>query len=425
MRKGALILLYVITAFFTATAFGQQRFPKPEFETGYVQPSPTTPEPRSVKFEYLDVLVLVTVLSLTAWFALKKRSRRGILWLSVFSLLYFGFYREGCICSIGSIQNMTLTFFDPVYTISISVLLFFLIPLIFALFFGRAFCAAACPLGAIQDLLLVKPISIPLWIRKTLGFFPYVYLSLAILFAATDTDFIICRYDPFVGFFRMEGQFLMIVLGLSFLVFGMFFARPYCRIFCPYGVLLGWMSRFSKWHLSITPAECIQCKLCANSCPFDAIDYPTKENERPDINSSSNLRRFIVSALLIPIWVLAGGFIGSKSHIYLSKANNDVYLAELLIAHPELKSDLKNLDIQAFLQSGKSMDELVENAEIIRHKFLIGGWISGGFLGLVLGTMLMNQLIFRRRSDYVTNRSSCFSCGRCMDYCPIGKEITS
>jgi NAD-dependent dihydropyrimidine dehydrogenase PreA subunit len=88
-----------------------------------------------------------------------------------------------------------------------------------------------------------------------------------------------------------------------------------------------------------------------------------------------------------------------------------------------LKADLKNLDVQAFLESGKSMDDLVLSAKNVRAKFYKGGWIFGGFIGLVLGVTLMNQMIFRRREDYVTNKSNCFSCGRCMDYCPVGKEI--
>ncbi|MGC9356166.1 MAG: 4Fe-4S binding protein, partial [Mariniphaga sp.] len=260
---------------------------------------------------------------------------------------------------------------------------------------------------------------LPKWLNKTLGLIPYIYISLAVLFAATGTDFIICRYDPFVGIFRMDAQFHMVVLGISFLLMGMFVARPYCRFFCPYSVLLSWMSRFSKWHLTITPAACIQCKLCTNSCPFDAIDYPT--NEKEVVKSGLGAKRFLVYAVLIPIWVAAGVFIGERSHTFLSKANPDVFLAELLISNPEIKNDPDNIDVQTFLASGKTMETLVAEADVIRGKFYTGSMIAGGFLGLVIGMTLLNTVVFRKRQDYVPHKGNCLSCGRCMDYCPVEK----
>lgn len=413
-------ILYTLTLFLSLTfsSSAQQRFPKPEFETGYVQPDTITPEPRSTGMEYLDVAVLLIVLSLAAWLVIRKRSRQGILWLSVFTFLYFGFYRQGCICSVGSVQNVALAFTDPDYAISLTVLLFFLIPLVFSLFFGRVFCAGACPLGAIQDLIIIKPISLPSWLRKTLGLIPYIYLGLAILFAVTGTDFIICRYDPFVGIYRRDATFLMTVLGIAFLLTGLFVARPYCRFLCPYGVLLNWTSKVSKWHMTITPAHCIKCKLCTTSCPFDAIDYPT--DPVTTRNSRDGVRKFLLYAILIPVWMAAGAFTGWKTHTWISKAHPDVYLAELLISNPEIKNDPKNIDVQTFLSSGKTMETLVQEAQAIRMQFRTGGIIIGAFLGLVIAMTLLNQVIFRRNEDYVPNRGECFSCGRCMDYCPVG-----
>jgi NosR/NirI family nitrous oxide reductase transcriptional regulator len=420
LKKIKFIFYTLIFLLVTFTADAQkQRFPKPEFDTGYTQPTPETPEPRALAMEYFDVLVLLLVLSLATYFALKTRSRQGVLWLSIFTLIYFGFYRDGCICSIGAIQNVTLTFFDSGYAISLTALLFFILPLLFTLFFGRTFCAGACPLGAIQDLVVVKPISLPKWLNKTLGLIPYIYLALAVLFAATGTDFIICRYDPFVGIFRMDAKFHMVILGIAFLLMGMFVARPYCRFLCPYGVLLSWMSRFSKWHLTITPSKCIQCKLCTNSCPFDAIDFPS--NEKEVVKSGLGPKRFITYAVIIPLWVAVGVFVGAKSSTFLSKANSDVYLAELMISQPELKNDPDNIDIQTFLAAGKSMETLVAEAEIIQDKFYIGSMMAGGFLGLVIGLTLLNTVVFRRRQDYEPHKGNCFSCARCIDFCPVEK----
>ncbi len=422
MKKYLNILLSLILLVSALGLPAQQRFPRPEFESSYETPNPTTPEPGSNAREYIDLAVLIAALSLASWLAVKKRSRKGLFWLSVFSLLYFGFFRDGCICPVGAIQNVTLALFDSSYKISLTVLLFFLAPLVFALFYGRTFCAAVCPLGAIQDLVVVKPLSVPLWLRKSLGFIPYIYLGLAILFAATGTDFIICRYDPFVSFFRMDGPFLVILLGILFLVLGMFFARPYCRIFCPYGVLLNLMSRFSRRHLSITPAECIQCHLCSASCPFDAIERPTDTKEREGRSSRRMRRQLILAIILVPAWMILGGFVASRSYVVLSRVNQTVSLTELLISHPELKADPDNVDIQTFLQSGKSFEQLMDEAETVRNGFRKGGWYLGGFLGFVIGMMLVNLMIFRTRKDYEPNRGECFSCGRCMDYCPVGRE---
>jgi NosR/NirI family transcriptional regulator, nitrous oxide reductase regulator len=415
LRKFIFLFSFFLLTF---SSFAQmQRFPKPEFETAYTQPSPTQPEPRADFMAYIDVAILILVMSLAAWFLLKKRSRKGILWLSIFSLAYFGFYREGCVCSVGSLQNIALTLFDPAYAISIPIILFFVLPLLFSLFFGRVFCAAACPLGLIQDLVIIKPIAIPIWLRKALGFLPYIYLGLAVLLAATASEFIICRYDPFVGIFRRSAEFSMIILGIAFLLMGLFVARPYCRFLCPYGVLLGWTSRFSKYHMSITPSNCIQCKLCSDSCPFDAIDKPSETLKLEE--KSVNKKQFTIYGLLIPVWIILGGFAMSQAHPFLSKAHPDVYMAELLIKHPELKNDKSNLDIQTFLASEKTMEQLVSEAKVIRAKYYTGSWILGGFLGLVIGLMLMNQFVVRRREVYEPNKTDCYSCGRCMKYCPV------
>lgn len=418
VRNTVLFLVFTFIALKVVGADAQQRFPKPEFATGYAQPSPSAPGARFLVLEYLDVMVLLAVLAVLTWFVLKKRSRRGVFWTSVFSLLYFGFYREGCICSIGSIQNIVLGIADPTYTIPVSAVIFFLVPLLFALFAGRIFCAGACPLGAIQDLFLIKPIELPKWIQKVLGIIPFLYLGLAVLYAATKSEFIICRYDPFVGFFRLDAPFHMLVLGCLFLLAGIFVARPYCRFFCPYSVLLGWMSRFSSNHMTITPSACIQCKLCANSCPFGAIDEPVAETGK----RRTNVKRLIAYFLVLPLWIGIGGFAGSVMHVPLSGFNRTVYLADLVIEHPEVKNDPNNIDVRTFMSSGKSTEQLVAEAVAIRRQFYVGGWILGGFLGLIIGTSLIKLSVFRKREDWEPNKTNCLSCARCMSYCPVRKD---
>jgi len=222
------------------------------------------------------VVALILALVLATYFDLKARSRRLLVLNAVASLLFFGFYLGGCVCPIGSIQNVTAALATS-YVIPWTVLAVFLLPLAFALLFGRVFCSSVCPLGAIQDLVLLKPIAVPRWLQAGLGLVPHVYLGAAVLLAATDSGYIICQYDPFVAMFRLDGPPVMFVYGGLLLLVGMFIGRPYCRFLCPYGALLGLCSRVAWKHVTTTPDKCVNCRLCERACPFGAIRPPTVE----------------------------------------------------------------------------------------------------------------------------------------------------
>jgi len=420
MKKSlAFISLLIFFVGMEFAAFSQQqRFPKPEFESGYTQPVTSMPAPQDGLFALLDVLVLLSALSLITWFVLKRRSRTGVVAVSVFSILYFGFFREGCVCSVGSVQNVVLALFNPGYHIPLSALAFFVIPLAYTLFFGRTFCAGVCPLGAVQDVFLMRPVTLKKWLQKVLGLIPYIYLGLSVLYAATASDFIICRYDPFVGIFRFNATFFMFAMGAIFLLVSIFIARPYCRFFCPYGVILNLVSRVSKNHLTITPSNCIQCKLCESSCPLDAINKPVEVKQMEDKRTAT--RRFILLSLIIPALMIVGGWTGANFHENLAKVNSKVRLADEMI-HFDSKTMKESLEIEGFRTSGKPVEQLyLEAAEIVKQ-FYYGAWILGAFIGLVIGLALSGLSTYRYREDYTPDKGNCVSCARCLKYCPVEK----
>lgn len=393
------------------------RFPPPEFESGYKFPDTTTPPPRAGFYEYIDSAVLLGTLVLATYLVYKKRSRRALFALTIFSLAYFGFYRQGCICPIGAIQNVTMSFFDPLYAIPTAALVFFLVPLVFTLFFGRTFCSSVCPLGAIQEMVLLKPVSIPQWLESGLRLAAYLYLGLAILFAALGSSFVICRYDPFVGFFRLSGNPNILIFGASLLVLGMFIGRPYCRFLCPLGVIFRQLSRISKKRVTITPDECIKCRLCEESCPYGANRKPTERWPKEQYLQSKKRLKFLL--ILLPVLIILGGWIGARVKNTLAQMHPTVRLAERVRMEETGEVTGTTNASDAFRTTGMETGELYKQAANIRENFGIGGLILGCFIGLVIGLKLIAVSVWRQRTDYEADRASCFACGRCYEYCPI------
>ena len=79
----------------------------------------------------------------------------------------------------------------------------------------------------------------------------------------------------------------------------------------------------------------------------------------------------------------------------------------------------ESFEIKAFKASGKTESQVYSEASAVLKKFYIGGWLFGGFIGLAIALMIGGRMLPVYRADYVTNKGRCFSCARCVDYCPV------
>lgn len=425
-----LVSLFLMPA---ASALGAERFALPKFKSGYELPPLEVPPAASDALEYLDVAALAVALALASYLALRARSRRALWVLMAASLVYFGFYRGGCICSIGAIQNVALALLDNGYAIPFTAVAFFVIPLAVTLLFGRTFCAAVCPLGALQDIVAVRPVRVPAWLDHGLGLLAYVYLGAAVLFAATGAAFLICEYDPFVAIFRLVpftrsnammeafgGSTGMLVLGAGFVLVGLFIARPYCRWLCPYGAMLRLLSRASKWHVTITPDECIHCTLCEDSCPLGAISKPTTDLPRPD--RLIDRRRLALLLILVPLLLAGGGCFGWYLGEPFSRVHFTVQQAQRVRLEETGRITGTDDISDAFYKTQRPREELYAEADAIRGRFDIGGTLLGVWVGLVVAVKLIHLSVYRTRTDYEPDRATCLSCGRCFKYCPVERK---
>lgn len=419
-RRSLQALLFALLA---TPSFAVERFPAPEFTQGYRFPETLTPHPRAEVFSYVDVAVLVATLALAAYLILRRRSRRETALLVVFSLLYFGFFRRGCICAIGSIQNVALAAGSSDYALPVAAGAFFLLPLLFALLAGRVFCAAVCPLGAAQELVLLRPVRVPPWLDQALATLPYLYLGAAVLFAATGSAFLICQYDPFVLFFRLGGSTGMLLFGIAMLLAGTFIGRPYCRYLCPYSVLLSLLSPFAKWRVTITPSGCRNCHQCAGSCPYGAIRAPT---EGADTERAPEYRgRLAVLWALLPIMVLLGAWLVGLNSPVLAQVHPRVRLAQRVWLEEQGLVEGKTEESEAFDALGLPSVDLYREAAAIRSEFDTGSWVLGAWIGLVFGLRMITLSARRHRDGYEPDPATCLACCRCYASCPVGRADES
>jgi ferredoxin len=397
----------------------EQRFPPPDFESGHPLPTATTPAARALWLQYADAGVFLAALGMAVWLIYKKRSRRGLFWLSLFSLAYFGFYRQGCICPIGSPQNVVYGLFNPQYAVPVTVLVFCFAPLVVALFGGRAYCAGVCPQGALQDLVLIKPMTVPLWLEEALGVVPYLFLGAGLIYAGTGTGFMICRYDPFVPFFRLSGGMFILTAGAVFLLGGMFVGRPYCRFLCPYGGLLRLASLASKWRVRVTPDACTQCRLCEQSCPFGAMREPAAAGTDPAWLGAERKRLGRLLALL-PVLVAVGAWGGSKLSPAAAQLDPAVALAERYTrqqSHPA-QYGLMTPEALSLERAAGNPAEILAAAADLRRRFDLACGLFGGWIGLVIGLKLVALSLRPSRTDYEPDRGACVACARCFIACP-------
>lgn len=407
----------------------QNRFPKPDFESGYQYPDQFYPLPNETLWVAIDLILLVVLMSIVAGAVLKKRKRAPIVWVSILSVAYFGFFRSGCVCSIGAIQNVSLAMVDPGYVMPFSVLLFFILPIIFAFLFGRVFCAGVCPFGALQELVNVKNFRLSRVLTTVLGMIPWIYLIFAVLYAVTRTGFIICRFDPFIGIFRLGGDFGLIVFGVLLLIAAIFTGRPFCRFICPYGALLSLFSRVSIRKATLTPGICINCELCHNACPVDAI-MPPYENKVKE-SRAYGVRRVVIYLTVLPLMTFWGAWLLGMNSNGLTRANKDVRLYEMVIHHEEVEAqEPLSVDLEAFYGQGGTVEELSQRVEKIKADFKLYSTIAGGLIGLVVGLTLIGLSVKRTRKTYEINDATCVSCARCFSYCPqnqncMGKSVVN
>lgn len=194
-------------------------------------------------------------------------------------------------------------FLNAAMLFSLSTIIIWLIA---TLIFGRIYCSVACPLGVFQDICArltrmgqrgrKRQYHYRQPLNKCRNISLAVVLLAIFLGISAVTDLLnpwtiyarACDYlvkplcaavsnlvaDPPVRI-ALASAAGMSVAGLSIIAVGVLAAwngRIFCNTICPVGTTLGYVSRYSIFHIDINTDKCIQCRKCEHVCKSSCID---------------------------------------------------------------------------------------------------------------------------------------------------------
>ncbi|MGL4854545.1 MAG: 4Fe-4S binding protein [Lentisphaeria bacterium] len=395
--------------------FAQVRFPAPEFEH-YIVPEMHLEQfindPIMIKILFLSLFLLLSGISFYY-----LRSRKAMLLLSIAGLLIFGFIFTACPCPVGMFQNVIDSIVNGT-KVGLGILLLFTLPLAVSLFMGRVFCTGACPLGAIQEILHWKTIYVPRALDRVLRMLPILLLLLFSVMSAAEMAFALCLIEPYLPIFLLSFIMPMAWISIFFLILGLFVSRPFCRYLCPYGVLLRFFTLFSVKKPQLTTKSCINCKLCEQSCPNNAILPPEPNLTDEMMKNGSKRLSYLVS--LTPLALTLGGVIGYVSSPIILAGHRSTRLLK------DLASGIRTQAVEAFEASGMTMLKLQNEFFAAQNTIYIGMTLTGIiFASCVMAELLANARKRKEQNVYSIEASLCFCCGRCYPSCPLEKEKIS
>ncbi len=190
--------------------------------------------------------------------------------------------------------------------------------LLLTLLFGRLYCSVICPLGVFQD--VISRVASMVDKKRKFTYSPamtWLRWSMVVLLIVSflcGVGSIVALLDPYSTYGIMVSNLLsplykwgnnllamaaehfgsyafytvdiyMSAIGVfvvSLLIFGGIGylawrgGRTYCNTICPVGTVLGFVSRFSLFRITLDPSKCNGCQRCVRSCKSSCISKQSR-----------------------------------------------------------------------------------------------------------------------------------------------------
>lgn len=145
---------------------------------------------------------------------------------------------------------------------------------------NKFICAWGCQFGTLQDIIfrinrnkpeeahILKQVKLPFALTNTIRTATFVALAGIAFVWSFD---IIGAVDPFKIFKpSVVAGYGWIFIG-ALLVASLFIYRPWCHLFCPFGLVSWFMEKISRFKIQVNYDTCIACEACAKACPSSVM----------------------------------------------------------------------------------------------------------------------------------------------------------
>lgn len=246
---------------------------------------------------FLWFAFLLTVFTLFRKQGVNSGKRKTALFLSV---LVFGVILGADPSPMGTVKDAIHLFastgavFPPrMIALTIFLLLVFLA--------NKFICSWGCQVGTLQDLVfrinenasqkavIGRQIKLPFYLSNTIRVTFLIVFTIAAFAWGTD---IIEFIDPFKVFKPIHLGISGIIFVGALLLTSLFIYRPWCHLFCPFG-LAGWLvEKISLNKISVNYETCIACEKCVAACPSTVMGALLKQDKAtiPDCFSCYSCR---------------------------------------------------------------------------------------------------------------------------------------
>ncbi len=236
----------------------------------------------------LGLLVMSVVFCLFRTSGITPAARKS---LYLLSLLVFGLGFNASPSPMGPVKD-TLSLVGNIPELIHPRLFAILTYLVTGVIAHKFLCGWVCQLGVLQDLIfrlnrdgadrmgIARQYRIPFaWSNTIRIIFFIATVASSLLWALNVIDSI----NPFAIFGGIALWWPGWVFAGGIMVMSLFVYRPWCHLFCPFG-LLGWLfEKATIFRIRVNPNTCTSCEACAEECPTHAMSAILhKQPTRPD-----------------------------------------------------------------------------------------------------------------------------------------------